>query len=68
MLECFMRQLKTYLFKVWNDSKSNAMWRASLENVQSTEKEHFASVKALLSFIKKSTVSESEMIIANRLE
>ena len=43
-----MRQQKTYLLKLWNDSESSENWRASLEDVKSKERHVFASLQALL--------------------
>ena len=54
-----MRQQKSYLLRLWNDSKDNKMWRGTVLNVQTKEQEHFANLKDLRDFIDKALELES---------
>lgn len=42
-----MRQQKSFVLKLWNDSCDEKMWRASLEDIHTKEKCYFSSLKAL---------------------
>ena len=55
-----MRQQKTYIFKLWNDSNDNSMWRASLEDIQTKEKTYFGSLEAFLAFVETNVEPEAE--------
>lgn len=46
-----MRQQKSYLLRLWNDSKDDKMWRGTVLNVQTKEQDHFANLKDLRDFI-----------------
>lgn len=43
-----MRQQKTFLLKLWNDSATKDNWRASLEDVQTKDKQYFADLELIL--------------------
>lgn len=48
-----MRQQKSFVLKLWNDSCDEEMWRASLEDLHSKHKEHFASLGDLFKAIQE---------------
>ena len=43
-----MRKQKTFLLKLWNDSATKDNWRASLEDVQTKDKQYFADLALIL--------------------
>ncbi len=56
-----MRQQKSYLLRLWNDSKDNKMWRGTVLNVQTKEQEHFANLKDLRDFIDEVLSKEASI-------
>jgi hypothetical protein len=50
------RQYASYLLRLWQvESKGQLVWRASLEDSRSGERQGFASVGALLAFLRELT-------------
>jgi len=50
----------SYLLRLWRESEEQGVWRASLEDPQTGERTGFASLEALLVFLRQSTDGKEE--------
>ena len=51
----------SYLLRLWQTTSGNkVVWRASLENSQTGERQGFASLEALFNFLRQQTDTETE--------
>ncbi len=46
------RKSVTYALRLWCDGERDAVWRASLENLQTKERVNFSSVDKLVRFLQ----------------
>ncbi|MCA9836313.1 MAG: hypothetical protein KC422_05340 [Trueperaceae bacterium] len=46
-----MRQEKVFVLRLWSDSESTEIWRASLEDIKSKELNYFASLEHFSSYL-----------------
>jgi hypothetical protein len=54
--ECYA----SYLLRLWQTTSGNkVVWRASLENSQTAERQGFASLDALFNFLRQQTDTET---------
>jgi hypothetical protein len=50
----------SYLLRLWQESKAERIWRASLENISTGERRGFASLDDLFGFLCQQAVAASE--------
>lgn len=54
-----MRKEKVFVIRLWSDSKNHDVWRASLENLVTKERQHFASLDDLGTHIKELQIHQN---------
>jgi hypothetical protein len=48
-----MRKENIYILRIWSDSATEDIWRASLENLKTKEQQVFPGLNALLEYFKE---------------
>jgi hypothetical protein len=57
------RRYLSYLLRLWQiESKGRLVWRASLEDARTGERQGFASIDALLAFLREQTDVATDLL------